>query len=80
VGGVGVKSLLAHLLVAAGGVLIVAAVVLLAGPAWALLAAGVLTVLYGLLLVEVPERPEHASSAEPGVTPLRSAAAPSAGR
>jgi hypothetical protein len=75
-----VKSLLAHLLVAVGGVLIVAAVVLLAGSAWALLAAGILTVLYGLLLVEVPERPEHASSAEPGVTPLRSAAAPPASR
>jgi hypothetical protein len=70
VGGVGVKAVVAHLLVAVGGVLIVAAVVLLAGPAWALLAAGVLTVLYGLLLVEVPERPERVAVPAPPVTPL----------
>jgi hypothetical protein len=57
VGGVGVKAVLAHLLVAVGVVLIVAAVFLLAGVAWALLTGGILTVLYGLLMVEVPARP-----------------------
>jgi uncharacterized membrane protein HdeD (DUF308 family) len=68
VGGVGVKVLLAHLLVAAGIVLIVAAVVLLAGPAWALLTAGILTVAYGLLLVDLPARPLASVSPGPGDT------------
>lgn len=50
-------GLWARLLVALGGLCIVAAVALLAGVAWALLAAGVALVVYGLLLVDVPAGP-----------------------
>lgn len=74
------KTALAHLLVAAGAVCIVAAVWLLAGGAWALLVGGFLAMAYGLLLVDVPERPEQAVAAEPGVMPLGSPGASRAGR
>lgn len=72
----------AYLLVATGCVCVVAAVVLLAGWPWALLAAGLLLLAGGLLLVEVPERPERAQAlaAESGVTPLGSAGAARVGR
>jgi hypothetical protein len=54
VGRLGV-TLRAHLLLAVGAVLIVAGIYLLTcSPGWALLAAGVLTALYALLLVDVP--------------------------
>lgn len=54
-GGLGVRAgLWARLLVALGGLCIVAAVVVLASWAWALLVAGILLMLFGLLLVEVP--------------------------
>ena len=65
-GGVGVRSALAHLLVAAGGVLVAVAVFLLLGVAFALLVAGVLVAAYGLLLVEVPTRTEVEVSPGPG--------------
>jgi hypothetical protein len=65
---------LAQLLVAVGALLVVAAVWGLAGPLWGLLAAGLLAMAYGLLLVEVPERPEQAPVVDPGATPLRSPA------
>lgn len=55
-GDVGVKTALAHLLVAAGALCIVAAVWLLACGAWALLVAGILAMVYGLLLVDVPAK------------------------
>lgn len=79
-GGVDVRTAVAHVLVVAGMVLVVAGVWLLAGGALALLAGGVLTMAYGLLLVNVPERPEQAPVAEPGVVPLGSAAGARAGR
>lgn len=66
--------MLAQLLVAVGALLVVAAVWGLAGPLWGLLAAGLLAMAYGLLLVEVPERPEQKPAVEPGATPLRSPA------
>jgi hypothetical protein len=80
VGGVAVTAVVAQLLVAAGMVLVVVAVWLLAGGAWALLVAGVLLGAYGLLLVNVPEQPERAEVPGPGVSPLPSAGASRAGR
>jgi hypothetical protein len=77
---VGVKAVVAQLLVVVGALLFVAGVFLLAGGAWALLAAGVLAAAYGLLLVDVPERPERAAADEPGVTPLGSPGVSRAGR
>lgn len=52
-GGVGVSSARAHLLLWAGAGMVVAAVFLLGGVAWALLVAGILVVAYALLLVDV---------------------------
>lgn len=79
-GGVGVRTLVvAQLLVAVGAGLVVAAVWLLLGVAFALLVAGVLAIGYGLLLVEVPARGE-VEVPEPGVVPLGRAGASRAGR
>ena len=62
-GDVGVKGgARAHLLLLVGASLIVASVFLLLGVAFALLVAGVLTVAYALLLVDVPD----ASAVAPG--------------
>lgn len=72
--------MLAQLLVAVGALFVVVAVWGLAGWLWGLLAAGLLAMAYGLLLVEVPERPERAPVAEPGVTPLNPAGVSRAGR
>jgi Flp pilus assembly protein TadB len=79
VGGMGMRAV-AYLLVAAGFVCVVAAVDLLAGGPWALLAAGVLLGACGLLLVPVPERPERAPESAPPVTPLGPPDAVPAGR
>lgn len=58
------------MLAALGGALIVAGIYLVANLAAALIAAGLLTIAYAALLVEVPERPEHAAVSESGVAPL----------
>jgi len=80
VGGVGVRAVAAQLLVAVGALLVVAAVWGLAGPLWGLLAAGLLAMAYGLLLVEVPERPEQEPVEVLGQKPLGSPGASRAGR
>lgn len=67
-GGVGVRSALAHLLVAVGAVLVVVAVCGLAGWLWALLVAGVLVMAHGLLLVEVPARVVEVSPGPGGLS------------
>jgi hypothetical protein len=69
-----------RLLAALGGALVVAGIYLAWGLAPALIMAGVSVIVFAVLLVEVPERPEHAEVPEPGAVPLGSAGASRAGR
>jgi hypothetical protein len=64
--GMGVTRLLAAL----GGALVVAGIYLAWGLAPALIVAGLLVIAFAVLLVEVPERPEHTPVPAPPVTPL----------
>lgn len=65
-GRLGLIALRAHLLLVIGAVLIVAGIYLLTcSPGWTVLAAGILTALYALLLVDIPPAPP---SDPPGLT------------